>query len=36
MSDDGLITLASNRFVKETMMDRLEAALREKGILFHQ
>jgi uncharacterized protein (DUF302 family) len=31
MSDDGLITLASNHAVKETM-DRLEAALREKGI----
>jgi uncharacterized protein (DUF302 family) len=31
MSDDGLITLASNHSVKETM-DRLEAVLREKGI----
>jgi uncharacterized protein (DUF302 family) len=31
MSDDGLITLASNHPVKETM-DRLEAALRDKGI----
>ena len=31
MSDDGLITLASNHPVRETM-DRLEAALREKGI----
>jgi uncharacterized protein (DUF302 family) len=31
MSDDGLITLASNHPVKATM-DRLEAALREKGI----
>jgi uncharacterized protein (DUF302 family) len=31
MSDDGLITLASHHTVKETM-DRLEAALREKGI----
>lgn len=31
MSDDGLITLASNHPVKATM-DRLEAALRDKGI----
>jgi len=31
MSDDGLITLASNHPVRETM-DRLEAVLREKGI----
>jgi uncharacterized protein (DUF302 family) len=31
MSDDGLITLSSNHPVRETM-DRLEAALREKGI----
>ena len=30
MPDDGLITLASNRSVRETM-DRLEAALRDKG-----
>jgi uncharacterized protein (DUF302 family) len=31
MSDDGLISLASNHPVRETM-DRLEAVLREKGI----
>ena len=31
MPDDGLTTLASNRSVRETM-DRLEAALRDKGI----
>jgi uncharacterized protein (DUF302 family) len=31
MSDEGLITLASNHPVRGTM-DRLEAALREKGI----
>jgi uncharacterized protein (DUF302 family) len=31
MSEDGLIALASNHPVRETM-DRLEAALREKGI----
>ena len=31
MSDDGLITLASNHPIKATM-DRLEAALRDKGI----
>ena len=31
MSDNGLITLASNHPVKATM-DRLEAALRDKGI----
>ena len=31
MSDDGLISLASNHPVRETM-DRLEAVLREKGV----